>query len=245
MSAQQRLWAARDLVREGRHEEALREFQWFHEHALEERPSLYGVRLSFALGAWAELAAVYPPARQALDAVRERDMALLLAGQGGFHLFHDVAAINDTLGEQERTHALFTSLAEVAPDLAQSCLSIALPSLIAAGDFELAERMLPKAEQFVRERCDMLLRVFRYRRKRFRDPPHFTQMIDHYARDVGMVLAMLEGRGRRSEAARMRTLAADLIHATTLRRAVRAALLPGARPPHERGRARLRRARVS
>lgn len=233
------------MVREGRHEEALREFQWFHEHALEERPSLYGVRLSFALSAWAELGAVYPPARQALDGVRARDTALLLAGQGGFHLFHDVASINETLGEQERTHALFASLVELAPDLAQSCLGTALPAIITARDFELAERMLPEPEQFVREQCDMLLRVFRYRRKRFTNPPHFKHVIDHYARDVGMVLTMLEGRGKRSEAARMRTFAADLIHVTTLRRAVRAALLPGARPAHERGRPRPRRARLS
>ena len=245
MNAQERLRAARDKVSQGLHEDALREFQWFHAHALEERPSLYGVRLSFALSAWAELGAVYPPARQALEEVRERDTALLLAGQAGFQLFHDVASINETLGERERTHALFARLIDIAPELAQSCFNIALPSIIASADFELAERMLPEPAQFVREQCDMLLRVFRHRRKRFTEPPHFTHMIDHYARDVGMLITMLEGRGRRSEAARIRTLAADLIHVTTLRRSVRAALLPSARSSCERGRPRPRPARLS
>ena len=37
---------------EGRHEDALRDFAWFHEHALEHDMAYYGVRLSFALGYW-------------------------------------------------------------------------------------------------------------------------------------------------------------------------------------------------
>ena len=51
MDAWARHHAAGALTRQGRYEEALHEFQRFHEHALEEMPSLAGVRLSYALSA--------------------------------------------------------------------------------------------------------------------------------------------------------------------------------------------------
>ncbi len=44
----------------GRYEDALAKHLWFHENALEYRSSLYGVRLSFALGDWTKLSHVYP-----------------------------------------------------------------------------------------------------------------------------------------------------------------------------------------
>jgi hypothetical protein len=245
MDAHARLHAARLMTREGRYEDALREFAWFHEHALEENRALYGVRLSSALSGWADLAGRYPPARHALEGVRERGATALLAGQGGFPLFHEIASIDEALGEQQHTHALFARMMDLAPDRARSLINVALPAVIAARDFALAERMLPDPEQFVREHCDMLLRLFRHRRRRLPNPEHLASIVDFYARDVGHVLAMLEGRGRRREAARIRMLATDLIHATTLRRTVRAALLPGARPWFERGTPRPRRRRIS
>lgn len=245
MDALARLNAARQITQDGRYEDALPEFEWFFAHALEENRALYGVRLSYCLDAWTELAGKYAPARQALEAVRERAVTDLLAARDGFMLLHDIVAIDAALGEQDRTYALFARLIELAPDRAESLRNIALPAVIAARDFALAERMLPDPEQFVREQCDMLLRMYTYRRKRLPDPEHISHMIYFYAANVGHALAMLEGRGRRLEAARLRTLAADRIHATTLRRAVRAALLPGARPWYERGTPRPRPARVS
>lgn len=245
MDAQARLNAARQMTQEGRYEDALPEFEWFFAHALEENRALYGVRLSYCLSAWAELAGKYPPARHALETVRERGATDLLAGQGDFMLFHEIVAIDAALGEQDRTHALFARLMELAPDRAQSLRNIALPAVIAARDFGLAERMLPDPEQFVREQCDMLLRIYTYRRRRLPDPEHIAHIIDFYANHVGQALAMLKGRGRHPEAARLRSLAANLIHATTLRRAVRAALLPGARPWYERGTPRPRPTRIN
>ena len=47
MSAKERYKNVQAAVREGRYEEALREQIWFHDHALEEQRSLYGVRLSY------------------------------------------------------------------------------------------------------------------------------------------------------------------------------------------------------
>lgn len=242
MDASAHLAAARLMTREARYEEALRELQWFHEHALEDTPGMYGVRLSYALIEWADLGQLYPPARTALEELRERKTALLLAGQGNRHLFTDVRAIHDAMGEQERTHALFVELDKIAPDLAQSCANQALTAIIAAGDYALAERLLPEPERVVRRHARLLNEGFADRRRmRFTRAPLVATHINICVDNVREVLTVLENRGRMREAARLRTLAADLIPATTIRRAVRAALLPGAMSWRERASARLRR----
>jgi hypothetical protein len=58
------------LMRQGRYADSLQKHLWFHDHALEHQQALAGVRLSFALAYWLELAACYPEAMQALTAVR-------------------------------------------------------------------------------------------------------------------------------------------------------------------------------
>lgn len=51
-----------EMVRQGKNQEALERFVWFHDHALEHEPAgMYGVRLSFALSYWKALGDVYPP----------------------------------------------------------------------------------------------------------------------------------------------------------------------------------------
>jgi len=58
--------SARDNARNGRHAEALEDFIWFHDNALKHAPNLRGVRSSFALLYWHDLARGYPPAGAAL-----------------------------------------------------------------------------------------------------------------------------------------------------------------------------------
>ena len=224
MDAHARLDAATELADDGQYEEALREFQWFHDHALAEMPSLYGVRLSYALGAWIDLGADYPPALEALEAVRERDAALLLGGKGKRELFHDIVAIDDELGNNARTHALCVELEKADPGLLIECASIALPAVIAAGDYALAERLLPDPEETIRQRSRFLAKVFARWRRQYARTMYIPSQIDIYANDVRQVLAVLGQRGRHAEAARLRKLAVELIQATTVRRAVRAAL---------------------
>ena len=102
-----RLDAAIELSKAGRHAEALAEFVWFHNHALEHDSAFYGVRLSYALDAWMELALTYTPAREALVRTRDAKVGKLLAGAEEWSTFHDVVAINEHLGEPRATYALF------------------------------------------------------------------------------------------------------------------------------------------
>lgn len=225
MTPHERLTAARIAAREGRHEEALREYLWFHEYALEEEPAVYGVRLSFALGYWIDLGKQYPEALHALEAVRDQKTDALLRGTGHRGLFHDVASINDVLGVTSRTHALFARLAVLAPELARTCASIALPAVVEAGDFALAAQFLPEPETHVRALTvsfhDDLAHIEVLPPSR---APRRQVTIEIYAAKLRLVLAILTGTGLKAEAARIEELALELIQPSDARHEVRAAL---------------------
>jgi tetratricopeptide (TPR) repeat protein len=236
-----RLHAAYLMAGEGRHQDALDEYVWFHQHALAEDPSLIGVRLSYGLFYWMALAQVYPPASAALAAQRDRHAAALLDGSGNRQAFDDLAAIDARLGDAARTYAVFRDLLARDPDLAQACSGRAMDAIIDAGDFALAGRFLPDPEASVRRAGAGLNRDVANRRVRaFTAAPWIKSDILNYAKDVKRIATVLDGCGRQEEARRITKLAADLIPATTIRRAVRAALLPGARPWYERSALSLR-----
>src|SRR5260221_6412353 len=77
---------AQELREHGRYEEALQRHLWLHQHGLESDPAYSGVRLSFWLSDWLELARRYPKAKQALIEIRDRDTSTLAAGRGYFGL---------------------------------------------------------------------------------------------------------------------------------------------------------------
>jgi tetratricopeptide (TPR) repeat protein len=130
------------LAKEGKHQEALERYIWFHNHALEHDRGMHGVRLSFALGAWKNLGESYPPALVALKKIRDDDTALLEAGKGRFDLFVDVAAINRTLGENSRTVELFRRLDKEQSALAKRCWMIADDVVIEAEAYDLVQKYL-------------------------------------------------------------------------------------------------------
>jgi hypothetical protein len=134
---------ARNARLAGKYEDALRDHLWFHEHALDEDPSLAGVRLSFALRDWIYLAEQFPLARRALQAIRDRDTQRLLNGGATLQRFMDINAINSALGEDRATHELFSQIDAQIPELARQCAELAMPSLVAVEDFALARRYLP------------------------------------------------------------------------------------------------------
>ena len=130
------------LVKEGEHKEALNRFMWFHDHALEHQPSMYGVRLSFALSYWKQLGDVYPPALTALENTRDTKANLLSQGKGNRNLFHDVMALNRTLNENTKTVELFRTLDKDHPDLAKQCWGIAKSTVIKAKAYDIARKYI-------------------------------------------------------------------------------------------------------
>jgi len=139
---QKHLNDTRELIQAGKYQEALDRHIWFHDHALEHQPSMYGVRLSFALSSWKELADKYPPAMDKLKSVRDQKTKLIEDGQGNHSLFHDVSSINETLRETSKTVELFRILDQKYPSQAKECWNVANDSVIEAKAYDLARKYI-------------------------------------------------------------------------------------------------------
>ena len=135
--AHKALCDARAFAESGDFEKALERHEWFHENALACDPGQYGVRLSFALSYWKELADKYPPALASLLALRDSGTAALESGHGGAELIHDVRAINKKLGEGAETIRLFRIIDQCNPELAKQCFRFVKDELLDRGETEL------------------------------------------------------------------------------------------------------------
>ena len=130
---------ARRDVRAGRYEVALAKHVWYHNNSLKYGVGQGGVRLSFALGEWMELAGKYPPALERLKAVRDEAgrKAVSESVRSAWQYFHDFSSINRKLGESTETRKLFLQLHKDDPDKAERFYHIAEPVLIRAKDYKL------------------------------------------------------------------------------------------------------------
>lgn len=129
-------------ARNGRYEESLVRHRWFFDHALEYEQSQYGVRLSFALGYWRDLAEVYPPAMVELRELRKEVSGKVLDGVDLFHSFHDAVSINRVLDDVRATRELFVSLQLINARHASDVYRLAQPALVTCGDYEICNRYL-------------------------------------------------------------------------------------------------------
>jgi hypothetical protein len=207
------LHEARALAAKGRYEEALTKHLWFHEHALDDGPGLAGVRLSFALSDWVALGKQYPPARDALIAMRDEKARAIESGAGSasWTLFNDVRAINGYLDEHPRTVALFLELDERNPEAARQCYSAAEEALVAAGEYEVCAQYLgDPVERFeaIRALREMQLEIAS-ENPLLGSPQSGLRLHaeTHFVKHTRRVLAILEGAGRTTEAEHILELA--------------------------------------
>jgi hypothetical protein len=218
---------ARDLMLAGQQAEALRSYRQFFV-ASRGVPTLYGVRLSFALAEWGKLAAEYPPARQALVEARQEAIDRLRSaatgagstvGAGGStstpgDSFAEVDAISDVLEEPRLPVALFEELDARAPATAADCAIAAHRSLIRAGRHDLARRYLTDPLGKVGRLAGLLeMRLgsgFTYLPEAARDRRR-KEAIRDYVTDVGDVITLLKVTGDEALAERTRQQAVDSI----------------------------------
>ncbi|WP_020209105.1 hypothetical protein [Gilvimarinus chinensis] len=102
----------------------------------------FGVRLSFALGDWAELAEVYPPAMEALRNRIEEHESTLLSGSGDFDTMMEYSAFNELLGEQGATVEVFRAIDERYPEQADSLYIAVKDELFAQQEYQLIYKYL-------------------------------------------------------------------------------------------------------
>ena len=221
MDPRERLTAGQALAREGRYEDALREYVWFHEHALEHDRSYYGVRLSFALGYWLDLAKDYPAAGAKLREIRDRKTEVLASGGGDRALFHDVQSINKKIGEDDKTFQLFKAMVERSPLLATACADIATEALVRVKAFALAERFSDPPEDALLRYSDQLNADVA---DLAGDRDHKARRLDAYThiycQQVAMTIAILRGVKKTEDARLCREWAEVLVDAPRVRRRV-------------------------
>ncbi len=130
-----------------RYKEALDKHLWFHDNALQYQPALQGVRLSFALNDWLELAKVYPPALAAMqDQARQAEGRILANDITRFEDFHDVVAINRTLNQVQKSIELFKQIDATQPRDARQMLVYIRQSLLEANEYQLVRKHIDPRE---------------------------------------------------------------------------------------------------
>jgi hypothetical protein len=185
----------------GRYETALAKFLWFHHHALKYDQALTGVRLSFALGSWYDLAQVYPPALEALTKTRDDalvDLKRNADSKTAFEAFSDFESINRQLGEESWTARVFADLLDTKhPTTAQRLYHVARPALLRAKEYQLCGKYLRPEE-------DWLSAAHIYQlNKRFAEQgmPELTEFSEKsFTNEVATLLALLVVNGRQNEA---------------------------------------------
>lgn len=200
---------ARAQALSGDHEAALEKLIWFHHNALSLDPGLYGVRLSFALGHWMDLARSYPPALDALIQVRDAKAMALRSGSQDHELFNDLRSINRELKEEYRTYELFRELAAADQSLAAACFPWAIQSVVQSEDWELAAEFLGDPAKVVSDAITRLNRtVSRVERitSDYKVVRRWAE-IRNCGNEIALILRALRGCGRTQEADSLRSSA--------------------------------------
>ena len=207
---------ARELVKSQQYAEALEKYIWFHNHALDTERSLAGVRLSYAVLEWLDLGQVYPPARRALESVRDTKTGSLIEGAYDASVFHDVASINRALGEVERTCDLFKTIAGTDRGVAEKCFHFALESLVDTKEYGLARSFVPDP----RKDIDQFAVPFRLA---LQSTGSVSQemleetLVRIYVKRVNLILQVFKGVGEEDVSNHLRNYALDCVPDAQLR----------------------------
>ncbi|MCC9658527.1 hypothetical protein [Rhodopirellula halodulae] len=196
-------------ARSKRYEDALAKHVWFHEHALEVEPAMYGVRLSFALAYWHDLAQQYPPALKKLKEVRDAARLEALAGKNVHQSFHDMESINAQLGEQTSTMKVFETLDKEKPKAAERVFSLAESSLIRGKAYKLIGKYLSPEKDF-----DRICEGYRVDKELAANPQFGERHMDYanesFVNDSTTLVALLVVNDRKEEAEKIAASARKL-----------------------------------
>lgn len=131
---------------------ALSKYVWYFENALKYDSAQMGVRLSFALNDWMDLAAHYPPAQDALKSLRDEAVQKFDDGSKTAQAVMEIAAINRVLNDHERTRTVFETLAESDPTTAKLVFAFVRPSLVKVKAYTLCGKFLNPQQDLERIR---------------------------------------------------------------------------------------------
>ncbi|UTY55725.1 hypothetical protein [Massilia sp. erpn] len=214
----------------GEYEEALRLHRHFHDYAGRQERNLF--RFSrFALHHWLELAEAYPPALAALQALCERETALLLAGETEIRIadgssedrFPLIVDINRLLDDDQATLELFRQFQANMPELAAQAFHQAVDAIVACGDFQLAHSYLPEPMAAIKQDAADLNRIFQAMAGDT-SKPSTVRLIGEtlgYVKQAVLQWQVLKGLGKEEEAGQFAGDAENLLDRSSLRRVMR------------------------
>lgn len=215
---------ARNFVKSHEYAAALEKYIWFHHHALDIDRNLVGVRLSYAIEEWVALGQVYPPAKSALESLRDTKVKSLLQGTEDVRLFHDVASIDRALGQVERTRNLFQSIAGIDRAVAEKYFHIALESLVQTKDFGLARSFLLDPRKYIDQFVTPLNLAPQYSG---RSPEIIQEFLERiYVKDVSLILRVFLGVGEDTVANEVRQYAVERVPDVQVRDRITQRLYP-------------------
>ena len=188
-----------DDTRSGCLPRALAKFTWFFANSKDPASGLGGVRLSFALSYWHDLAKMYPPAMAALEDVRNRAAGDVISSDNAFESFHEFSAINRTLRDDAATLKMFEHLDARNPNLARDVYMIAEPVLLRHKRYEVCNRYLEPNSTI--DHAAELLEISRngpY--PGLKSDDHRSSIESSFRQTAGTVVAILVIAGRKREA---------------------------------------------
>ena len=121
---------------------ALKFYEHFFDHALDDDPyALYGVRLSHCLQGWADLATVFPGAKNRLDHKRLEMLAQFMQSKES-ERFHDYLLISRHLGLETDALEQFLALHHEYPKTAAKLVKYLWDDLISAEHWSVCNQLL-------------------------------------------------------------------------------------------------------
>ena len=209
------------LIEDGKFDEALEKHMWFHE-ASRESHGMGGVRLSFALESWLDLANKYSPAMDSLLQLRDGYKDSLLRGNGTFENFHDLFAINQYLENDDDTYSVFMQLHENHPKQAKSYYHVVEEIIVEKKRYDVCAAYItdPMKKYKQIEKLHKLNKEFSRKQSDPKDKEFEQYTEDSYTKGVCQLIEVLSALGKDDVAKDIQMTALKYIDNAKIREAI-------------------------
>jgi hypothetical protein len=189
---------ARSSFRTGKHAEALEQYEYFFDHALEDiEHNFYGVRLSYCLDEWATLGQIYPPAKERLEWKRDEALSLLMQTRKP-ERFHDFISICGYLKCDNLPVEKFLFLHASDPDLAKSVFNFIGDALVEAKQWEVYAAYISSPFEEYQRYLELLDRMLEIHQQEGWD---VSRVKRRFVRSISNLLLVLKHTGKGSDIA--------------------------------------------
>jgi hypothetical protein len=182
---------------------ALKFYEHFFDHALDENPTaFYGIRLSHCLRGWSRLAKEFPGAQQRLEEKQQDALSEFKLSQNP-ESFNDYLEISTHLGVREDAISEFVSLFEETPTSAAKLVRYVWNDLVKAEYWDVCNTLLDEPNL----KLDELFAIFDERSKMRDIDPAFDSLdfeqhtVDQLLADVQKTITVLRHQNRGDEIA--------------------------------------------